>query len=119
MPELFIYAIAGFLSGVAGSLGIGGGGILIVILTALLGVNQQTAQLTNLLFFIPVAIMSVIIYSRRGQIKARVVISLSLFGLVGSAIGALLFSWLGGELVGKIFAVLLIFISFREWFRKE
>lgn len=119
MLEFLIYAAAGFLSGAAGSLGIGGGGILIVILSAFLGFSQQNAQLLNLLFFLPVAALSVIIYARRGQIRAKTVLFMTAFGLIGALIGFWMLSVLGGGLVGKIFAVLLIFISVREWFSKN
>lgn len=117
--NFIIYALAGVLSGVAGSLGVGGGGILIVILCAFLGVAQETAQLTNLLFFIPVAIMSVIIYATQGKIKYRAVVFTAIFGILGAGVGYLLLKWLGGVVIGKIFAVLLIFISAREWRREQ
>ena len=117
--NFIIYALSGVLSGVAGSLGVGGGGILIVILCAFLGVAQETAQLTNLLFFIPVAIMSVIIYATQGKIKYRAVIFTAIFGILGAGVGYLLLKWLGGVVIGKIFAVLLIFISAREWRREQ
>ena len=119
MLNFIIYALAGVLSGVAGSLGVGGGGILIVILCAFLGVAQETAQLTNLLFFIPVAIMSVIIYATQGKIKYRAVIFTAIFGILGAGVGYLGLKWLGGVVIGKIFAVLLIFISAREWRREQ
>lgn len=119
MLNFIIYALAGVLSGVAGSLGVGGGGILIVILCTFLGVAQETAQLTNLLFFIPVAIMSVIIYATQGKIKYRAVVFTAIFGILGAGVGYLLLKWLGGVVIGKIFAVLLIFISAREWRREQ
>ena len=117
--EFLIYAAAGFFSGAAGSLGIGGGGILIVILSAFLGYSQQSAQLCNLLFFLPIALLSTIIYARRKQVCFRAVVFMAAVGAVGAVVGYLLFSLLGGKIVGKIFAVMLIFISVREWFSKD
>lgn len=116
MLELLIYAAAGFVSGAVGALGLGGGGILIVILTAFMGIEQTQAQFTNLMFFIPVACLSVIIYSRKGSIRVRPVAYTAVFGLVGAVIGVLLLGLIGGDLVGKLFAALLIIISVREWF---
>ena len=45
-------AILGFLSG----LGVGGGSLLILWLTAVLGTEQRAAQGINLLFFLPAAV---------------------------------------------------------------
>ena len=39
----------------------GGGTILILLLSIFLGLNQHTAQATNLVFFIPTAVTSVFI----------------------------------------------------------
>ena len=62
MVDTFVNVVIGFLSGAVGSLGIGGGGILIVMLTLALGIKQNNATLANLIFFIPVAIFSLILY---------------------------------------------------------
>ena len=54
--EVFILILSGFLSGIFGSLGVGGGGVLIVFLTLFLDFSRQTAAFINLLFFIPIAL---------------------------------------------------------------
>ena len=53
--------IIGLLSGVAASMGFGGGFVLIIYLTVFLNIDQITAQGVNLLFFLPVALVSIII----------------------------------------------------------
>ena len=47
--------LIGFLAGFAGGLGVGGGGILLLYLTAFTETSQLSAQGINLLFFLPVA----------------------------------------------------------------
>ena len=49
--------IIGFLAGFAGGLGVGGGGILLLYLTAFAGVEQLSAQGINLLFFLPPSVL--------------------------------------------------------------
>ena len=57
-----IYLIlAGLVSGIISGMGIGGGIILIPILTIFLGFDQKVAQGITLLYFIPTAIFSLII----------------------------------------------------------
>ena len=48
MKEILIGAIAGVFSGI----GMGGGTVLIVLLTVYVGLEQHIAQATNLIYFI-------------------------------------------------------------------
>ncbi|MEE0930959.1 MAG: hypothetical protein UIM53_08165 [Acutalibacteraceae bacterium] len=54
--------IASFGAGLLGSMGMGGGGILVIFLSLCTDIPQANAQGINLLFFIPIAILSVIMY---------------------------------------------------------
>ena len=57
MTQIFIGLISGIVSGT----GMGGGTILIFLLTNLLGLDQHIAQATNLIFFIPTSISAIIV----------------------------------------------------------
>ena len=59
--------LAGLLSGIAGAMGLGGGGVLIIYLTLLADLSQQKAAGINLIFFIPISILAVIIYAFKGR----------------------------------------------------
>ena len=54
--------IASFFAGILGAMGFGGGGVLIIYLTAILNIKQITSQGINLIFFIPSAIIALIIH---------------------------------------------------------
>lgn len=55
MATWLLPALTGFLTGILSAWGIGGGTLLLLIMTLFLGVDQQTAQGINLLFFLPTA----------------------------------------------------------------
>ena len=57
MTGWLLIAAAGLVSGALGAMGLGGGGILILCLTAFAGMEQVTAQGVNLLLFIPTALV--------------------------------------------------------------
>ena len=57
MTEVFI----GILSGIVSGTGMGGGTILIFLLSCILGIEQHIAQATNLIFFIPTAVVAIIV----------------------------------------------------------
>lgn len=50
-------------------MGIGGGTILIPIMTIFLGFDQKTAQAVNLIYFIPTAITALTIHIKNKQIE--------------------------------------------------
>ena len=110
--------VAGFLSGIIGAMGLGGGGVLLIYLAAFMGVEQLKAQGINLLFFIPIGAISVIIYSVKKQIRWKKVIPFALFGLLGAVIGFFISKFLGADVTGKVFGGLLIFLGVKEIFKK-
>ena len=59
-----IQAVVGALSGVIASMGLGGGFVLLIWLTLHDGMPQREAQGVNLLFFLPIALISVIMHIR-------------------------------------------------------
>lgn len=53
--------IIGLVSGIVSGTGMGGGTILIFLLTNICGLEQHIAQATNLIFFIPTSIAAIIV----------------------------------------------------------
>ena len=116
--DILIYIIAGFLSGAVGSLGVGGGGVLIVFLTLFLEYSRDEAAVMNLIFFIPIALLSVIIYLKQKQIDVKKAVGLALSGLLGSVLGVYLSGVIETSLLSKIFGGILIAISIKTLFSK-
>lgn len=104
--------ILGFLAG----LGIGGGSLLILWLTMVLGMPQPEARFINLLFFLPAAACAVVFRWKDGCIDLRKIIPAILAGCVA----AFLCSWLGHkmdtDLLKKLFGGLLLVTGLRELF---
>ena len=111
--------LAGLLSGALGAMGLGGGAVLIIYLTLFTDTEQLAAQGINLLFFIPIALLAVIIYSVKKKIKWRLTVSLSIWGLLGAFCGIMLTKSLGGDLTSKVFGGLLILMGLSEIFKRR
>ncbi len=107
----FITAAAGFLSGLIGSMGFGGGGVLIIYLSLILSTEQLKAQGINLLFFIPCAFLSVVIYSFKKQIKFREILPVILGGTAGAIPAGFILKNIETAYLSKIFAVFLIYMG--------
>ena len=84
MIEILIGVVSGIVSGT----GMGGGTILIFLLTFLMGVEQHIAQATNLIFFVPTSIVAIIVNLKNKNIYLKSALIISIFGILGAIIGA-------------------------------
>lgn len=109
-------ALAGFLSGLLGAMGMGGGGVLVIWLTLGEGIEQAPAQGINLLLFIPCAIPALISYSRKKLIDWKILGLCVFTGLAGALCGVWLSALLEPSLLRKIFGAMLLFMGIRELF---
>ena len=111
-------ALAGAVCGVLSGFGIGGGSLLMVWMTAVLQMEQRTAQEINLLFFLPTAAASLIFHVKGRQIQWSATIPAVLAGLVTAAAAAWLATSMDTEILRKIFGGFLILVGLLELFRK-
>lgn len=111
--SFYLYALAGFLSGMLGGMGMGGGTVLIPVLTIFLGVGQHQAQAANLIAFLPMALFSLKMHKDRGLIKTEGVLGIVIPALVASVATAFLSSLLPGEILGKLFGAFLILLGIK------
>ncbi len=111
----FFYCLAGFVSGIFGGLGMGGGTLLIPILTIFLDFDQKLSQGINLLSFLIMAIFSIYIHYRHGYIVTKNIWPIIFFGVLFSILGALLMSFLPSKILRIGFGVFLIVLSIVEF----
>ena len=111
-------AVVGLLSGIIASMGLGGGFVLLIWLTMFQDMPQRAAQGINLLFFLPIALVSVVMHARAGLIDKRLVWSLIPGGILGAVLGTIGSQAVGNELLRKLYALFLLAFGLREIFRK-
>ena len=80
--------IIGLVSGIVSGTGMGGGTILIFLLTFICGIEQHIAQATNLIFFIPTSIIAIIVNIKNKNIDLKLAIMISIMGVLGAILGA-------------------------------
>ena len=108
--SLVVGTLLGFLSG----LGIGGGSLLILWLTMVLGMEPETARSINLLFFLPAAAVSCYFRRKQGLLTLNKVIPAIAAGCIGAALGTWLGGYLNTQLLKKGFGILLVVTGIRE-----
>lgn len=114
-----IQAVVGLLSGLIASMGLGGGFVLLIWLTLFENMPQRDAQGINLLFFLPIALISVIMHIRAGLLDKKLVLSLIPGGIIGAVLGTIGSQIVGNDLLRKLYAVFLLAFGLRELFRKS
>lgn len=107
---LIVGAVLGFLSG----LGIGGGSLLILWLTLVLGMEHPAARGINLLFFLPAAAVACVFRWKQGAVKPKKILPAAISGCIAAALGTLAASALDLDLMKKLFGGLLILTGLRE-----
>ena len=108
--SILIGGVLGFLTG----LGTGGGSLLLLWLTLVLGMEPAMARTVNLMFFIPAAVIASVLRLIRGGIDLRKIVLPALAGCISAAVFAIAGSHMDTEHLKKAFGILLIFTGVRE-----
>ena len=110
MLEIFTGALSGAFSGT----GMGGGTILILILSAFMGIDQHIAQATNLVFFVPTSITAIITTLKEKLINLKIGIPVAISGIFGAIIGAKISVNMDVNYLKKYFGIFLLIITIYE-----
>ena len=106
--------LRGAFSGIFSGIGMGGGTILIFLLTTFGKMEQHIAQATNLLYFIPTAISAIIVNYRDKNIDLKLAKEVSIFGIIGAIIGAVISVNTDVQKLRKLFGIFLTIIAIHE-----
>ena len=110
MKEILI----GIISGVFIGIGMGGGTILIFLLNAFAGLEQHVAQATNLVYFIPTALSAIIVNYRDENIDTKLARNVSICGIIGAVVGAIISVNMDVQNLRKYFGIFLAIIAVHE-----
>jgi len=119
VSEWAVVALASFFGAVLSGMGMGGGGILLIYLTAYAGKDQLAAQGINLVFFIPVAAVSLWFHARNKLVRWKILAPVCILGFAGVYLGVKLAMLLGSDILSRLFGGLLALIALRELSAKK
>lgn len=112
----WVFVVLGVCTGIlSGTLGLGGGVILVPILVLLLRFPQKSAQGMALAVMVPMALMGALRYWKHGDVEMDLlVIGLIVCGsLAGTLLGTELAHLLPGHVLRKVFALVLVIVAVR------
>ncbi len=114
--KMFLFVLIGFLGGLLGGMGMGGGTILIPMLTWFLGFEQKVAQLINLLSFVIMAFFALIVHFKNKLVNLRVGLITAVGGIVTAVIFSLFVKKIEEKILKILFAVFLIILGLFQLF---
>lgn len=109
--RIFWFVVAGVVSGVLGGMGMGGGTILIPLLSIFYKIGQHTAQAINLISFIPMAIVALIFHLKNKLVRFDKILYIILPGIAFCVLGCYLASALNPHLLRRFFGGFLLLLS--------
>lgn len=116
---MLLTVLAGFFSGIIGGMGIGGGAVLIPVLTVFLGIGQKQAQCANLIYFIPTAIAALAVHIKKKSVDFKVALPIIGFGVLGAVLGSWIAVAVSSGILRKLFAGFLFVMGINQFFGKK
>ncbi|MGI6405070.1 MAG: sulfite exporter TauE/SafE family protein [Syntrophaceticus sp.] len=114
MTMIMLQIAAGFAAGwLSALLGIGGGVILVPMMTFFFKVPIQQAVGTSLAIIIPTALMGAWTHYNLNNLNLKLAIVLAVGAVIGSYVGAMSVNVIAPDLLRKAFAVLLVVTAVR------
>ena len=106
--------LIGIATGIISGFGIGGGSLLVLYLTAISHLPQQTAGGINLLYFIGCAPIALIGHAKNHYIDWRAVVWCSLAGIATAFVVSFAAKGISQEWLRRLFGILLIYVAIKE-----
>ena len=97
----------GFLCAALAGLGIGGGGLLVLWLVLVCGLEQHASQAVNLLFFLFSAGASMLVHLLRRRLDFRLIAFLLALAIPGALLGTAIGVRLDGDLLRRCYGAFL------------
>ena len=113
---VILYIIFGIIGGLLGGMGMGGGTLLIPLLTIGLSVPQQTAQFINLVAFIPMSALALIVHIRNGYVVKKRIFYAIVPALVFAVAGSFIATVVSAAILKKAFGGFLILLGAAYFF---
>lgn len=103
--------VVGVIGGIIGGMGMGGGTLLIPLLTTFCSFDQHTAQAVNLIAFIPMSVFSLMIHAKNKLLRPKYLLTVALPAVALSVLSSFLAMKLEGEFLSACFGWFLIILG--------
>lgn len=109
--EFVWFLIIGIISGIIAGMGMGGGTLLIPMLTLLMSVDQNLAQGINLIVFVPMAIVVCVIYFINKLVDFKNFLLIVIPAVIVSVLGSLVSFSVDKNVLRLIFGLFILLLG--------
>ena len=121
--KIFLLILFGLIGGLLGGMGMGGGTLLIPLLTLGLSISQHNAQAINLIAFLPMSIFALIIHFKNKLVDYKLAIPIIITGTISSVLASIFASSINTKNLSFCFGIFLIIMGIfyisSVWFCKK
>ncbi len=111
-----LYILTGMSAGLLGSiLGLGGGVVMVPVMTLLLGVPAHLAVAASLVGVVATSVSSSAGYMKRQLPLVRVGLHLELTTLIGAVVGSIAAGFMADNVISALFSILLFYTALTMW----
>ncbi|MBO4963030.1 MAG: sulfite exporter TauE/SafE family protein [Clostridia bacterium] len=111
-----LYILFGIIGGVFCGLGMGGGTLLIPLIS-MLGISQKACQVINLVAFVLSASVSLIFHFKNGLVETKNLFAIIVPACLGALVGSIISVIIKGEILKRCFGGFLIVVALVEIFK--
>ena len=109
--KYFLLILFGMVGGVLGGMGMGGGTLLIPLLTIFSKLSQYEAQAINLIAFLPMSLITLIIHAKNHLVNFKISLPVAISGTVCAVFSALMSNKIDAKNLSIWFGVFLILVG--------
>ena len=108
--------VGGVVVGIAsGITGVGGGTLIVPLLSLGFGIGQRVAQGTSLVAILPTSAIGALTHRRSGDVNLRAAVWMGSAGVPAALAGSALALWLPQRVLGGLFGLFLLIAAVRMW----
>lgn len=112
--KIFLTVLFGFIAGVAGGMGMGGGTFLIPLFQ-FLNYGQKSIQVANLISFLPMALVALVFHFKNGLVKTKGVLYIIIPAVIFSVLGALVTNGIRPQVLKICFGIFFLAMGVIEF----
>lgn len=109
--KILIFIASGLAGGLIGGMGMGGGTLLIPLLTVVGGVQQRLSQGINLIAFIPMSVVALVIHAKNKLLLPKYLLTTALPAVAASVPASLWVRKIGNKVLSRAFGIFLALLG--------
>lgn len=114
LDSIPVSVLTGLILGYLAAIGIGGGSLLMLWLTLVVGTGHMEARLINLMFFVTAAGSVSVFRWKQSNFSIKRILPAMIAGCIASAITTALSTGIDTDIIKRVFGILLLIAGVKE-----